>query len=304
MTLALLALLACETTPPPPEVAEVQPSELSEAAARVFCTAAEQGAIPCTATGGTATLGDTAVRIDATVETFLALPPKQIGMGSAAQAVPGEVQVASRVTAHLGETPLLTVLVEASGSDADMEAARAKAIEAVAQHWMVGTGLAVLDAQAGGAAALKAVGMDVPPTPIGETGFTGHAAYPVLKGQGFDPKMAAKLGPGVRTMVAALGPYLEGLPADGPHAVRIHAKLGGGGANGPCPIIPPVSMTPGETVSLVPLKAKVEVDGVEKGDPCALSEPVAWPLPKGGALIEWEQIVVVVPTPAAEPAPE
>lgn len=292
----LLALLACDTTPPAPEVEEVQPDEIAEAAARVFCTAAEQAAIPCAASGSMATLGNEAVTFSATMEAFLALPAKKLGMGSAAQVVPGEVQLATHITVGISDRPLLTVLVEESGSDADPTAARAKAIEAVAQRWMVGTGLAVLDARSGGSKALSAVGMDVPPTDIGNSGFTGYAAYPVLKGRGFDPKMAAKLGPSVKTMVAALEPYLEGLPTDGPHAVRIHARLGGGGENGPCPIIPPVTMTPGETVSLVPLAGKVEVDGVAKGDPCALSEPVAWPLPKAGALLEWEQVVVVVPT--------
>jgi len=291
----LLTLLACDTPTPEASVPEVQPAELAEAAARVFCAAATQADIACTAAGAVAGLGDTAVTMTAELDSSLVLPPKKLGMGSAAQTVPGEVQLAARIGVAIGATPLMTVLVEAAGSGTDVPEARAAAIEAVAQRWMVGTGLAVLDAQTGGARALAAVGMDVPPTAIGATGFTGHAAYPILKGRGFDPKMAARLGPSVKTMVAGLAPYLEGVEADGPHAIRVHAQLGGGSGNGPCPIIPPVSMTPGETVSLVPLSGTVEVDGIPKGDPCALAEAVAWPLPRDGAVLEWDQVVVVVP---------
>ena len=78
---------------------------------------------------------------------------------------------------------------------------------------------------------------------------------------------------------------------------------GGGGENGDCPIIPPVTMTPGETVNLVPLRGTVEVDGVAVGDICALSGPVAWPLPKGGALLEWEQVVIIGPAPTTPGGP-
>lgn len=301
MFLPLLALLACDTSPPAPEVAPASADEIAAAAAGMFCTAATQAALPCTATGAEATLAGGAVRLSATIESFLALPGKTIGMGSSAQALPGEVQVAARITASTTDGPLVTVLVEASGSDPKLDAARAAAIEAVAQRYMVGAGLAVLDAVSASptAAALASVGMDVPPTPIGETGHTAWAAYPVLKGHGFDPKLASKLGPGVRTMVAALGPFVGDTAAGGLHAVHIRATLGGGGENGPCPIIPPVTMAPGETVHLVPLKGTVEVDGVATGDICALSEPVAWPLPKGGALLEWEQVVIIGPAPAA-----
>jgi len=45
----------------------------------------------------------------------------------------------------------------------------------------------------------------------------------------------------------------------------------------------------------VPLSGTVEVDGIPKGDPCALAEAVAWPLPRDGAVLEWDQVVVVVP---------
>lgn len=299
--LSLLALLACDTSPPPPEVAPVTADEIATATATMFCTAATQAALPCTASGAQATLPTGPITLSASIETFLALPGKTIGMGSSAQALPGEVQVAARITAGTATGPLLSVMVEAAGSDPDLGAARAAAIEAVAQHYMVSTGLAVLDATSASptAAGLRSVGMDVPPTTIGETGHTGWAAYPVLKGHGFDPKLASKLGPGVRTLVAALPPFVADTPAGGLHAVVVRAKLGGGGENGPCPIIPPVTMAPGETVNLVPLKGTVEVDGVPVGNICALSEPVAWPLPTHGALLEWEQVVVIGPAPAA-----
>jgi len=299
LMLSLLALIACDTTPPPPPTPAVTADEISMATAAMFCTAAAQAALPCTAAGAEATLDAGAVSLSAEIETFLALPGKTIGMGSAAQELPGEVQVAARITAATPTGPLLTMLVEASGSDPDLETARAAAIEAVAQRYMVGAGLAVLDGVTASptAAALGSVGMEVPPTAIAKTGHTGWAAYPVLKGHGFDPKLASRLGPGVRTMVAALGPFVADTPTDGLHAVLVQARLGGGGENGDCPIIPPVTMTPGETVNLVPLRGTVEVDGVAVGDICALSEPVAWPLPKGGALLEWEQVVVIGPAP-------
>jgi hypothetical protein len=303
--LSLLALLACDTTPPPPEVPPVTADEVTTATSAMFCTAAAQAGLACTASGAQVTLDAGTVTLSTKIETFLALPGKTIGMGSAAQELPGEVQVAAWVTAATPSGPLLTMLIEASGSEPSLEAARAAAIEAVAQRYMVSAGLGVLDGFSASptAAGLRSVGMDVPPTRIGETGHTGWAAYPVLKGHGFDPKLASKLGPGVRTMVAALAPFVADTPADGLHTVFVRARLGGGGENGPCPIIPPVTMTPGETVNLVPLKGTVEVDGVAVGDICALSEPVAWPLPNGVALLEWEQVVVIGPAPAAAAQP-
>ena len=111
------------------------------------------------------------------------------------------------------------------------------------------------------------------------------------------------MGANVQSMVAALGPFTEDLSTEGLHTVQVKARLGGGGPPGPCGILPPIAMTPGATSSIVPLEGQVLVDGQPGGDICALSEPVAWPLPADGALLEWDQLAVMGVVPAKGGSP-
>ena len=146
------------------------------------------------------------------------------------------------------------------------------------------------------------MGLSAEPQRLTDLASRGWPAYPVVKGQGFDPSVVKRMAPQVQSVARNVGVYLEGADLTQLHAVKVVAKLGGGGAPGPCGIVPPTAMTPGMSVSIVPLQGSIFVDGVEKGDICTLSEPVAWPLPQGGALLEWTQVVVVGPLPADDAA--
>ncbi len=299
----LILLLACgESEPPPPTVAEITTAEVSAAAAGLLCTAATAAGLACEAKDGAATVGGHTITVDANVDSFLVLDGKTVGMGASAQQLPGEVQVGAKVTTKVDGAPLLTVEVAGTGSDLDPLTARWTALDTLAQRWGVGAGLAVLDAVTASdtAAGLASVGMQVPPEAVGETGLRAWSAYPVLRGRGFDPKLASQLGPSVASMARALGPYAQGLSTDRLHTIEVKARLGGGGSPGKCGILPPVAMTPGETVSMVKLEGTVLVDGAPSGDICALSEPVAWALPKGSAVLEWDQTFVLGPIAAAE----
>lgn len=301
--LLLALLVACgESEPPAPKVEEITSAELSAAAAQLVCTAAQAAGATCATTDGAAKVGDHTIMVEANVDSFLVLDGKTVGMGASKQVLPGEVQVGAKVTTKVDGKALLVTEVAGTGSDVDPLKARQAALDGAAQRWGVGAGLAVLDAVTASdtGAGLASVGMNVPPETIGESGLRAWSAYPVLRGRGFDPKLASKMGPSVASMAKALGPFVGGLSADGLHTVEVQAKLGGGGSPGKCGIIPPVSMTPGETVNMVKLEGTVKVDGAATGDICALSETVAWALPKGSAILEWDQTFVL--GPAATPA--
>ena len=297
----ILALfLACSGEPPAPEVTGPEPAVVAAAASAVFCTAAEQISQPCLAEGGTVKMGDREIMITPTITSFMTLDPRQIGMGASAEQVPGEAQLGLSLEVAVDGHSLGAVTVHDTGNDVDLLAARTAAVDAALQRWMVAYGLAVLDAVVGGekSAGLESVGLVLSPPETG--GHRAYAAYPKLRGQGFDPSISAKLGPNVGSVMANLASYVEDLDDDALHSVHMLAKLGGGGAPGPCGILPQVSMAPGSSTSIVPLHGEVLVDGVAKGDICALSEPVAWPLPQGGALLEWEQYAVVKKLPPTE----
>lgn len=298
-----LSLTACETEPPAPAVAEATAEELSAELARVFCLSANLVWQDCSFSGDTAAFQGRAVRFGAAPTSFMVLEGKTIGMGSSKQEIPGEVQLGFEAWIEVDGRRLIAGKVSHAASDADLDQARAKAMDEAAQRFVVGHGTALVDALIAqpGAPALAGLGLDAAPQRVGETAWQGWASYPVVKGQGFDPSVVKKMAPQVRSMVREVGPYLEGLAPDGVHAVKIVAKLGGGGAPGPCGIVPPTTVAPGMTVSIVPLAGEVFVNGEARGDICTLSEPVAWPLPQGGATLEWTQVIVVAP---AQPDPE
>lgn len=305
MPLFLLFLAACGTQPAVPDIAAVTDAEAAAAIAQTLCKAAEQGGITCTVEGATATVAGQAVAVGATVSNFLTLDPKTIGYGEEAEEIPGEVQITATVTLSMGAATLFSAEQSHAGTDADLVAARAAALDTWAGRWVASYGLGFVDALAGdvGAPALSAVGMAVPAQPAGQ--LHAWSAYPLLRGKGFDPKIADQMAPYVKSMAANLAPYVEGLSTDALHTVQVKARLGGGGAPGPCGIMPPIAMTDGATVSIVPLAGEVLVDGQPTGDICALSEPVAWPLPSGKAQLEWDQLLVLGPaTVEAAPAAE
>ena len=287
-----LLLVACGTQPATPDIAPFTEAEAAEAAAQTICAAAHQAGQPCAASGSTATMAKHTLELGATVNSFLTLDPRTIGYGDDAEKIPGEVQLSVTLSLSVDGATLLTEEQSHAASDADLPLARAKALDEWAQRWVAAYGLATLDAVAGDASAPA----------LGE--LHAWAAYPVLHGQGFDPKIANKMAPYVKSMLAALGPFTEGLTTEGLHTVQVKARLGGGGAPGPCGILPPVSMTPGVTVSIVPLHGEVLVDGQPTGDICTLSEPVAWPLPQGNARLEWDQLAVLGVAKAVEASVE
>ncbi len=300
----LASLLACNTEPPPPAVAPLTADQVAAQVATAFCLSANMAWKDCAAQGATARYGGHEVGFDATVTSFTALPGKTIGMGTAKQDIPGEVQVGFTVTVSVDGRAVLTGPVSHAASDPDLEAARAKVLDEGAQRFVVGQALGLVDALSGQptSGALASTGLEVPPVELGEGAWRGFASYPVIRGRGLDPDMVKKLAPQVRSVVRAVEPLLEGLPPQ-VHVVKVDAKLGGGGGPGPCGIVPPVVVTTGASVSIVPLAGTVSVDGTplpdgEKPAICALSESVAWPLPQGGAVMEWTQIVAVAPVPA------
>ncbi len=117
-------------------------------------------------------------------------------------------------------------------------------------------------------------------------------AHPMLSAQNVDPDSVRDQASVARSVMAALEPFLEELPAEGLHTLEVRAKLGGGGAPGRCPILPQV-MVPGGTVNAVPFEGGVFVDGQPSGDICELSGTVNWPLPPQGATLEWKQVMVL-----------
>jgi hypothetical protein len=297
-------MMACSSEPQAPAPAPVTEGELAASAAASICAAAIQAGQSCEAEGAVATLGWDALEVQVSGLSWLTLDPTSIGRGPDAQRFPGEAQLGAVMGLSRNGAALFAVEQSHAASDVDLHVARAAVLDELAQRWVVTHASAVLDAGSGdpGAPVLAALGMNVPAQPQGA--LHAWAGYPVLRGKGFDPGAANRLGPGVQSMLSAIGPFVEGLPADGLQVVQVQAKLGGSGAPGPCGIIPPMAMTPGTTTSIVPLSGRVLVNGQPTGDICVLSEPVAWPLPPQGSVLEWDQLIVLAPNQAGAPAVE
>lgn len=295
----LLLLLACSTEPAAPPLAPITDAEVGAAVAEILCQAATPAGIPCTVEGAVATVAGHRLEVQASVGSFVSLAPRSLGVGANAEVIPGEVQLGATVTLTVDDRPLLSRDLSTAGSDADLGVARGKALDELAGRWGVTVGVAVLDALHGdpAAPALGALGMKVPAQPLGA--LHGWAAYPLVRGQGFDARIAQKMAPSVQSMLAVAGPFVQDLPAEGVHTLEIEARLGGSGAPGPCGILPPVAMSPGATSSIVPLAGRVLVDGQPTGDICTFSESTKWPLPSGGAVLEWDQLVVLAPVPVS-----
>jgi len=305
-----LMLIACSGEAAP-AIAPIDSEEASTAAAAVFCEAAAQASIACeSGDNGTVTLGDHELTTRVSVESFITLEPRSIGMGASSQQIPGEAQLIATITLAVDGKFLHALKLSHAASDVDLEVARARVLDETLQRWMVGYGLAALDALNGDvtAPALGALGLEVPATQHG--GYRVWAAYPMLKGKALDPSVGSRMGPGVGSMTGALGVYLPAefvaLPSpdysftssateDGLHTLFITATLGGPGGPGECGILPPVSPVPGATVRIVRLEGEVLVDGESTGTICSLSDPVAWPLPTGETTVTWEQFVVLAP---------
>ena len=289
----LLLLLSCAAEEPRVEVAPVTSLEAQAAALEAICEAAAHTPWTCVAEEAHATFGDHRLEVAAGVAEFVTLEGRTIGMGSSAQQLPGEVQLVLELGLKVDGAELMTLEVAEAASDVDLEVAKDKALDEAIRKWMVGHGLAVLDAltQDADSSALGAVGMKAAPQTSGA--FRAWAAYPMLRGHAVDPQVASRMGPGVESMLAALGPYLETLEPGTLHTVHVHAKLGGTGGPGRCGVLPPIGLSDGATASIVPLRGEVLVDGEATGTICELSEQVAWPLPPGGTELEWEQFIVV-----------
>ena len=295
----LFALLfACGSEPDVPAPAAVQPDELASAAAASICTAALQVGMDCTVTGPVADIGSHRLEVGVSDLSWITFEPSSIGRGPDAQHFPGEAQLAATMSLSIDGATLFSIEQAHAVSDQDLQVARAKVIDELSQRWVVTQVSAVMDASYGNpkAPVLASLGMNALAQPQGELYAWG--GYPVLRGRGFDPGMANKLGPSVQTMLASIGPFVGGLSADTLHVVQVQAKLGGSGAPGPCGIIPPVSMAPGTSTSIVPFAGQVLVDGKAMGDICAISEPVNWPLPPKGTQLEWDQFIVLGPSQA------
>ncbi len=293
----LLFLAACATEEAPEmELAPITDAQATAAAAELLCEAASNAGIACEASGTGAQVGDHRVETRVSITGFVFLPGQTLGIGSAKQQLPGEVQISATLELSVDGAVLATLPATHAASDSDPMVARAKVQNELIQRWMVGHGLAVLDAANGQeeAPALAALGMKVAPRDAGP--FRAYAAYPMVSGVGLDPSTGGKLGPNVGSMLDALDPYVEDLEP-GFHLVHVTAKLGGAGGPGECGIMPPVVMTEGASVSMVRLEGEVLVDGTPVGTICSLSEPVAWPLPQGSSTIEWQQVAVLVPAP-------
>ncbi len=296
--LLLPLLLACSTepsVPPPPPVTE---AELAEAVAAAICKAATQAEKACSVEGARADFGWKALDIEVTGLSWLTLDPTTLGHGDQAERFPGEAQLSATIGLGVDGKPLLATPQAHTAADLDLGVARNKVLDELSQRWVVTHASAVMDALLGDTSApvISSLGMNVPAQPQGA--LHAWAGYPVLRGKGFDPGIANKLGPSLQTMLANLDAFTEGL-SEGLHTVVVEARLGGAGAPGPCGIIPPVAMSPGATTSIVPFSGRVLVDGEPVGDICALSEPVAWPLPPKGAVLEWDQLAVLAPAQAA-----
>lgn len=295
----LFALLfACGSEPAVPPLAPITDDQIAAAAASAICAAATQAGMTCTADGAKAELGWKLLEVTVADRQIMSFDPSSMGRGEGAQHFPGEVQLSATIGLLVDGAPLMAMEQSHDASDMDLNVARDRVLDELTQRWVVTHVSAVLDALSGdpGAPVLASLGMTAAAQPAGD--LYAWAGYPVLRGKGFDPGIANKLGPSVQSMLAAIHPFTEGLGIDKPHVVQVMAKLGGNGAPGPCGILPPVSIAPGTTTSIVPFSGQVLVDGQPTGDICTLSEPVAWPLPPGGAMLEWDQLIVLAPNQA------
>lgn len=288
-----MLLSACSTDAPAPTVAAFDGGEAAAATASMLCRAAEAARQSCVVADGRVAVGAHELGVVVTPTDFVVLPPASIGMGDQATLVAGEVQAAFTVAVDVDGAPLLSSTVRGIGIDADLAAARRSALEQAAQRWVASTGLALLDALGGGEAGPALAGVNFEAAPATHGSLRAYPAFPQLRGPGLDPTLGFRMGPNVASMAAALGPYLVDLDPSRLHVVVVKAVLGGGGPPGPCGILPPVAMGDGAVTTLVPLGGAVVVDGGAGQSVCALSEPVSWPLPKGGASLEWEQVFVV-----------
>jgi len=277
----MLWLFACGSSEPPVEVDAPGAVEASQVLNEALCEAGKHAEVGC----------ELGITLEANVKEFVTLESNSIGMGASAQQLPGEAQIVLEVRASVDGQLLTTVEVSEAASHVDLEVAKAAVLDEAAQRFMVGYGLAILDAVSEGNGGLSTVGMKVDPQTVGDR--TAYAAYPLVRGQGLDPSTAGRMGPSVASMGAALGPYVETLEPGGLHTVRVVAELGGSDGPGPCGIVPPVAMTDGATVSIVPLSGQVYVDGEPTLTICELSEAVSWPLPPAGSRLEWEQFIVL-----------
>ncbi len=291
--LLLTLLFACSSEPTAPEPPPIQDAEIAQAVAATLCEAAAAVGMECSAQEDRLTVAGRSLVVDVSNRTYMTFDPTTIGRGEDAQRIPGEAQLSALVQLSLDGRALPSAEPSHSASGADLGVAQAAVLDGFADRYVVTRGSALLDALSGQVEApvLASLGMKVPAAAHGE--LSAWAGYPALRGRGFDPGIADKLGPSVQSMAAALGPFLEGLDAAVLHTVEVQAKLGGGGSPGPCGIIPPLAMSPGATTAIVPFGGRVLVDGQATGDICALSEPVSWPLPPQGAALEWDQLFVI-----------
>lgn len=245
-------------------------------------------------------MGDRSLDLGVSPTDFVVLPPMSIGMSSQAQVVAGEVQAGFEVAVAIDGNPLKWgAPVQTTGSDPDLGLARAEALDLAAQRWVASSGLALLDALAGGDGAPALAGVGFQAAPASHGAVRAYAAFPQLRGQGLEPKLSFRMGPNVALMGRALGPYLADLAPVRVHFVVVRAKLGGGGPPGACGILPPLAMGEGVVSAIVPLAGDVVVDGGASQSVCPLSEAVSWPLPGGGVSLEWEQVFVVAPVAQA-----
>ena len=291
MLIALLFACSAETESAV-SLDPINDGEASAAAAKVLCDAATLGGMDCQPGAGVAVLGDHTVETTVTVTGFVPLEGRTLGVGAQAQQLPGEVQLTATIALTVDNVPLASQDFTHAASDVDLEVARAAVLDEVLQQWMVGTGLAAIDALNGdGAPSLGALGMEVTPAEV--NGATVYAAYPMLSGVGLDPSTGSKMGPNVGTMAKALGPYLADAE---PGLVLVHvtAELGGPGGPGACGLLPSAIPMNGGEVSMVRLDGEVVVgvDGTPQ-DICLLSQETSWPLPGKGNTVTWEQYFVV-----------
>jgi len=299
MLIALLFACSAETESAV-SLDPIDDAEASSAAAKVLCEAATLGGMDCQPGSGVAMLGGRTVETAVTVTGFVPLEGRSIGVGAQAQQLPGEVQLTATITLTVDNVTLASQDFTHAANDVDLEVARAAVLDEVLQQWMVGTGLAAIDALNGdGAPSLGALGMEVTPAEV--DGATVYAAYPMLSGVGLDPSTGSKMGPNVGTMAKALGPYLaEAEP--GLVLVHVTAELGGDGGPGACGLLPSAIPMNGGEVSMVRLDGQVlvGVDGSPQ-DICLLSQETSWPLPRKGNQVTWEQYFVVdVDAPVAD----
>jgi hypothetical protein len=293
--LLLALLIACSSEPVAPEPPPIDDAEIARAVAATLCEAAAAAGMACEAQEASLVVAGRGLSVEVSNRTYMTFDPTTIGRGEDAQRIPGEAQLSALVQISVDGQALPHAEPSHSASDVDLAAARAAVLDGFADRYVVTHGSALLDALSGRTESpvLASLGMAVTAADHGE--LTAWAGYPALRGRGFEPGIADKLGPSVHSMAVALGPFVEGLGTEGLHTVQVKAKLGGGGSPGPCGIIPPLAMSPGATTSIVPFSGQVLVDGRATGDICALSGPVNWPLPPQGAVLEWDQLFIIGP---------